>query len=75
MHWLVSFYYLSISSHISWGFQDSLKEKTGWEGTGAGYEDVRVGFYLVSLRPLVEVKRSCSEVLSQDSGLCVLSAG
>lgn len=30
-------------------FQDSLKEKTGWEGTGAGYEDVRVGFYRVSL--------------------------
>lgn len=31
-------------------FQKILKERTGWEGFGAGYENIRVGFYRVSWR-------------------------
>ncbi|CBN74354.1 oxidoreductase [Ectocarpus siliculosus] len=33
--------------------QESLMEKTGWEGTGTGYEDTPVGFYRdTNLKPL-----------------------
>ncbi|CAM9392887.1 unnamed protein product [Scytosiphon promiscuus] len=33
--------------------QAELREKTGWEGTGTGYEDVRLGFYRdTNLKPL-----------------------
>ncbi|CAM9468782.1 unnamed protein product, partial [Hapterophycus canaliculatus] len=33
--------------------QAELREKTGWEGTGTGYEDVRLGFYRdTNLKPM-----------------------
>lgn len=40
--------YLSPSLLLPLAPQERLKEASGKEGMGAGYEDVRVGFYRVS---------------------------